>query len=135
MSTLCLHFEHVHFVHLNHFRHPIHQILRSLSSYNFALELTILTLESSFVKISSSVTQFKSACPLLSVVVCLVGIFLVFINLNFFFRCSLSPLHPSFLPLCRLCLSILSTSIPSTRTIVTIRSTIFFVHCRRTISC
>ena len=46
-------------------------------------------------------------------------------------RCFLSPLHPLFLPLCRLCLSILSTSIPSTRTIVAIQSTIFFIHYHR----
>ena len=81
---MSLHFEHVHSSHPNHCRHPIHHILRSLSSYNLMLELTIFTLEPSFfVKISSLVTSFKFSWHLLSVVVPLLGLLIVFISLAF----------------------------------------------------
>ena len=85
MSTLSLHFEHIHSFHPNHCRHPIHHILCSLSSYNLSLVFTFFLLEPSFfVEISSLVTPFKSAWPLSSVVMSFPGLFLVFINLDFF---------------------------------------------------
>ena len=59
-STLSLHFEHVHFFH------RIHHILQSLSSYNLTLELT----------------RFKSTRSLSSVVVRLLGLFLMFTSLE-----------------------------------------------------
>ena len=82
MSTLSLHFEHVHSFHPNHCHHPIHHILRSLSSYNLTLEFIIFMLEPSFVEISSLVTPFKSAWPLSSVVVAVPSLFTLFITLN-----------------------------------------------------
>ena len=85
MSTLSLHFEYIHSFHPNHCRHPIHHILYSHSSYNLALVFTFFPLEPSFfAEISSLVTPFKSAWPLSSVVVSFLGLFLFFINLDFF---------------------------------------------------